>query len=84
MCIFRKVRYAEGFKWGKREHRWESNTRLLLLVGTVLLLVYIFLGIPYLHYVACAVLILAVVFSWMALAAHRVEKAYMDKLRFKR
>jgi uncharacterized membrane protein HdeD (DUF308 family) len=82
--------YAKGFKWGRREHKAEERTTKLLIIGFIALAIYIAasiytpnLELIWIVYAATAVFLLALVFRLVAAFAHKREKHYMDKLRFR-
>ena len=85
-----RKKYARGFKWGRIEHNAEARTTRLLIVGFVILACYIaaIVYVPWLNLtwavcLAAVVFLLALIFRLVAAFAHKREKHYMDKLRFR-
>ena len=87
----KKQRYATGFKWGKREHRFEKRTTKWLVVGIILLGVSIYLEFwvnweltKYLFFAVFFIFVVCWFFRLISAFSHNREKAYMDELRFGR
>lgn len=79
-----KKEFAKGFWWGRREHNLEKYTTWLLLLGFILLVVGLLTERLFWQLFAVPVFGLALVFRVFAGFAHRMEKRYMDLLRFGR
>lgn len=86
-----KKRYAIGFKWGKLEHKFEILTTKWLVLGIILLGIGIYLEYwtywrqtKYVLYIAFIVFLFCWIFRLISAFCHKMEKAYMDRLRFKR
>ena len=79
-----KKEFAKGFWWGHREHNFEKYTTCLLLLGFTLLVAGLITERRFWQFIAAPVFGLALVFRVLAGFAHRMEKHFMDKLRFGR
>ena len=79
-----KKEFAKGFWWGRREHNLEKYTTWLLLLGFILLVIGLLTKRWVWQLMATPVFGLALVFRVLAGFAHRMEKHFMDKLRFGR
>ena len=77
-----KREFAKGFKWGHREHNFEKCTTWLLFLGFILLVIGLLTKRWVWQFVAVPVFGLALIFRVLAGFAHRMEKHFMDKLRF--
>ena len=87
----KKKGYATGFKWGKREHKFEKRTTKLLVVGIILLGAGIYLEYweywrqtKYLFFAVFIIFVVCWLFRLISAYCHIREKHYMDKLRFNR
>ena len=79
-----KLKFKKGFWWGKLEHKLETYTTALLFAG-LLLQAFYFLTDAGFYVIASTILfVLAAIFRVFAGIAHKVEKHYMDTLRFGR
>ena len=77
-----KKQFTKGFFWGKIEHRLEGYTTFLLLIGVMLQIAGLFTKKWLWLLIAFILFILALFFRVGAGVAHKIEKKYMDKLRF--
>ena len=77
-----KKKFVKGFWWGKLEHRLETYTTFLLLIGVMLQVIGLFTRIWIWILIASGFFGIALVFRFFAGISHKVEKFYMDKLRF--
>ena len=77
-----KRKFVKGFFWGKIEHKLEGYTTILLLIGVILQIVGLATRKWSWLLFAFVLFILALLFRVGAGIAHRIEKFYMDKLRF--
>lgn len=77
-----KKQFTKGFKWGKREHVLETYTTYTLFVGIVFQVIGILTKNWVFVFIASALFGLAFVFRFLAGIAHKLEKHYMDTLRF--
>jgi len=78
----RKKRIAEGFKWGKREHRFEKYmTRVLMLC-----LLFSIYSVVFEYSISSCILFILISFCFVLRLltefCHRMEKRYMDRYRF--
>lgn len=77
-----KKQFTKGFKWGKREHKLETYTTYTLLLGLVIQLIAIATRVWEIVFGATAFFFGAFVFRFFAGISHKLEKRYMDTLRF--
>ena len=77
-----KKRFTKGFWWGKVEHKLEKITTIFLLISVLLSLVGIVERRWWYIFAALAFNGVSLLFRVSAGLAHRIEKHYMDKLRF--
>ena len=77
-----RKKFRRGFWWGRREHNLEKYTTWLLLLGFMLLVTGLLTKRWVWQFIAAPVFGLALVFRVLAGFAHRMEKHFMDKLRF--
>ena len=77
-----KKQFTKGFKWGKIEHKLETYTTYTLLIGILIQIVGILSKMWFIIFVASGFFGIAFVFRFFAGTAHKLEKHYMDKLRF--
>ena len=77
-----KKQFTKGFKWGKTEHKLETYTTYILLVGILIQIAGILTKIWFVIFVATGFFGIAFVFRFFAGTAHKLEKHYMDTLRF--
>lgn len=77
-----KKQFRKGFFWGKIEHKLESYTTLFLLVGLLLQIAGIFERNWILIILASGFFVVSFVFRVGAGIAHKLEKHFMDSLRF--
>jgi len=77
-----KKQFAKGFFWGKIEHKLESYTTLFLLVGLLFHLAGIISRKWILVIVAVGFFLISLVFRVCAGISHKLEKHFMDSLRF--
>ena len=77
-----KRQFVKGFKWGRIEHKLETYTTYTLLVGILIQIAGILTKIWFVIFVASGFFGIAFVFRFFAGTAHKIEKHYMDKLRF--
>jgi low temperature requirement protein LtrA len=78
-------KYKAGFRWGKREHKYERITSRLLWIGALFVVgtvaEYFLLHNFYLVIPSLIVFLLAFLIHLIARFSHRREKHHMDKLR---
>lgn len=77
-----RKRYARGFRWGKREHRFRRYTLRITVAGLFILVLYYFVRVVPILVAGIALIALAVVTNLWAGFAHVREKHAMDSLRF--
>ena len=77
-----KKQFTKGFKYGRIEHRLESWTTIVLLLGFLLQIAAIWIRNWTYCVIATGFFGIALVFRVGAGIAHKIEKFYMDKLRF--
>lgn len=77
-----KKQFTKGFKYGRIEHRLESWTTIVLLLGFLLQIAAIWIRDWTYCVIATGFFGIALVFRVGAGIAHKIEKFYMDKLRF--
>jgi len=77
-----KRKFVKGFKWGRIEHKLETYTTYTLLVGILIQIAGMLTKIWFIVFVATGFFGIAFVFRFFAGTAHKLEKHYMDKLRF--
>lgn len=88
--LSKKQRYANGFKWGRREHYFEELTTKFLVVGIIGLALSIYIqfwegyNAKWFFIVCECLLVITWIFRLISAFAHRREKAYMDDVRFHR
>lgn len=75
-------KFKRGFFWGRLEHKFESWTTILLFLGVVFQVLGLLSRKWIYSIIASGFFILALVFRFFAGIFHKVEKHYMDKLRF--
>lgn len=80
----KREQYAEGFKWGRLEHKSEKACTVLLVIAFFVLLIHLYIQHVVVEYIAVGILLMALISRLIASVAHKMEKHYMDKLRFKR
>ena len=77
-----KKRFTKGFWWGKVEHKLEKITTAFLLISLLFLLIGA-VERKWVYVLAAIVFNTAsLLFRVLAGISHRIEKHYMDKLRF--
>ena len=79
-----KKRFTKGFFWGKLEHRLESYTTFLLLIGVILQIIGLLERKWIWIVTATGFFGVSLIFRFFAGVSHKIEKFYMDKLRFGR
>ena len=79
-----KKRFTKGFWWGKLEHRLETYTTFLLLIGTILQVIGLLERKWIWILTATGFFGVALIFRVCAGISHKIEKFYMDGLRFGR
>jgi len=77
-----KKQFTKGFKWGKIEHKLETYTTQTLFIGIVFQAIGLTTRKWSFVFVASVLFGIAFVFRFFAGTAHKLEKHYMDKLRF--
>ena len=77
-----KKQFTKGFKWGRIEHKLETYTTYTLLIGILIQIVGILSKVWFIIFVASGFFGIAFVFRFFAGTAHKLEKHYMDTLRF--
>lgn len=77
-----KKQFTKGFKWGKREHILETYTTYTLFIGILIQIVGILIKEWLFVFCASALFGLAFIFRFLAGISHKLEKHYMDTLRF--
>lgn len=77
-----KKQFTKGFWWGRREHTLETYTTYTLLLGFLLQIAAIWIRNWSYCVIATGFFGIALVFRIGAGIAHKIEKFYMDKLRF--
>ncbi len=77
-----KKKFTKGFWWGKQEHRLETYTTYTLLIGILLQITGLLTRKWIWTLIATIFFCIAFVFRFFAGIAHKIEKYYMDKLRF--
>ena len=79
-----KRQFKKGFFWGRIEHRLETYTTYTLLIGILFLVGALIINERLCAYIATGFFVMALIFRFFAGISHRLEKHYMDKLRFGR
>lgn len=79
-----KKRFTKGFFWGRIEHRLETYTTLLLLIGVILQVIGLLERKWIWILTAASFFGIALIFRFFAGISHKIEKFYMDTLRFGR
>lgn len=77
----KRRQYATGFRWGKREHLFESWMTKVLVLAIVAGGIYLALSWNLVIAVALGVLGVILVLRLLTAFAHGREKHYMDSLR---
>lgn len=77
-----KRKFTKGFFWGRIEHRLETYTTYSLLFGIILQIIGLLERTWIWILAASGVFGVSLVLRVCAGTAHKIEKHYMDKLRF--
>ena len=77
-----KRKFTKGFFWGRIEHKFETYTTYSLLLGVIIQLIGLLARVWIWILVATVFFGVALVLRVGAGIAHKIEKFYMDKLRF--
>jgi hypothetical protein len=80
----KRKQYATGFRWGKREHRFESWMTKLLLVAIIGVGISLWFSWDWIRVAVLGLLVIVLLFRLFTAFAHGREKHYMDRLRFHR
>lgn len=85
----KKKAMTTGFKWGRREHRFEMYMTRCLWVNFILVIVYSILvymegfeSKDYILTALCGIAVLTLVFRLFTEFCHRMEKRNFDPVRF--
>lgn len=78
----KREQYAKGFKWGKLEHKSESACTVFLVIAFITLIAHLYINVVVVEYIAIGILVMALICRLIASIAHKLEKHYMDNLRF--
>ena len=77
-----KKKFTKGFFWGKIEHKLETYTTYTLLIGVFLQITGLVTRKWIWILIAAGIFGISLVFRFFAGISHKIEKFYMDKLRF--
>ena len=80
----KREQYAKGFKYGRIEHKAEETCTVLLIIALIALVSHLYINLIVVEYIAVGILVMALICRIVASVAHKMEKHYMDSLRFKR
>lgn len=79
-----RKKFKKGFFWGRIEHRLETYTTYILLIGLLFQITGLLTKKWIWTLVATGFFGIALIFRFFAGISHKFEKHYMDKLRFGR
>lgn len=77
-----KKKFTKGFWWGRQEHKLETYTTYTLLIGVFLQITGLVTRKWIWILIASGFFNIALFFRFFAGISHKIEKKYMDKLRF--
>ncbi len=80
----KRKQYATGFRWGRREHFFESLMTRFLLIAIAGVGISLLFEWDLLRAIVLGLLVIVLILRLLTAFAHNREKHYMDSLRFRR